>query len=87
MAHFISNQDSTKGKEPNINIINGIHNIKRKTSVNILISNYTNKHITFNKGKCIGCLEPTTEEILQSTEIVDAMTMHSITTERMTVDR
>ena len=26
-AYFISNGDSTKGKDPNINIINGIHNI------------------------------------------------------------
>ena len=50
MAYFISNQDSTKGKDSNINIVNGIHNIKGKTSLNILISNYTNKHIMFNKG-------------------------------------
>ena len=35
MAYFISDQDSTKGKDPNINIINGIHNIKGKTSMNI----------------------------------------------------
>ena len=50
MTYFISNQDSTKGKDPNINIINGIHNIKGKISINILVSNYSNKHITFNKG-------------------------------------
>ena len=30
VAYFISNQDSTKGKDPNINIINGIHNFKGK---------------------------------------------------------
>ena len=47
--YIISNQDSTKGKDPNINIINSICNIKGETSVNILVSNYTNKHITFNK--------------------------------------
>ena len=58
MAYFISNQESRKGKDSNINIINGIHNIKGKTSVNIFMSNYTNKHITFNKGKCVGHLEP-----------------------------
>ena len=39
IQHTISDQDSTKGKDPNINIINGIPNIKGKTSVNILISN------------------------------------------------
>ena len=32
-AYFISNDNSTKGKDPNINIINSIHNIKGKTSV------------------------------------------------------
>ena len=50
MAYFISNQDSTKGKDPSINIINGIHNIKGKTSVNILASNYTDKHVMLTKG-------------------------------------
>ena len=48
MAYFITNDNSTMGRDPNINIINGIHKIKGKTSVNILVSNYTNKHITFN---------------------------------------
>ena len=57
MANFIIDDNSTKGRDPNINIINGIHNIKGKTSVNILVSNYTNKHITFNKGEYIGCLQ------------------------------
>ena len=41
MTHFISDQDSTKGRDPNINIINGIHNFKGKTSVNVLVSTYT----------------------------------------------
>ena len=30
MAYFITDQDSTKGRDPSINIINGIHNIKAK---------------------------------------------------------
>ena len=50
-------------RDPNINIVNGIHNIKGKTSVNILLSNYTNKHITFNKGEYVGHLESTMEVI------------------------
>ena len=87
MACFISNQDSTKGKDPNINIINGICNMKGKTSVNILMSNYTNKHITFNKGEYIGCLESMLEEIPQSTENLDAPTIYSFTTERMTTEK
>ena len=58
MAYFITDENSTKGRDPNIYIINSIHNIKGKTSVNILVSNYTNKHVTFNKGEYIGHLEP-----------------------------
>ena len=86
VAYFISDQDSTKGKDLN-NIINDIHNIKGKTSVNILVSNYTNKHITFNKGEYVGHLEPTIEEISQTTESPDAPTTHSITTEKMTSEK
>ena len=54
MAYFISNHDSKKGKDPNITIINGIHNVKGKTSVNSLVSNSTNKHTMFNKGEYVG---------------------------------
>ena len=54
--------------------------------MNILILNYTNKHITFNKGEYVGHLEPIIEEIPQSTEIPDALKMQSIITERMPVE-
>ena len=50
--------------------------------MNILVSNYTNKHITFNKGEYIGHLEPNMEELPQSTESPDAPATHSITTEK-----
>ena len=47
MAYFITDENSTKGRDPNINIISGIHCIKGKTSVNVLVSNYTNiLHLT-----------------------------------------
>ena len=59
MAYFITDENSTNGRDPNINIINGIHKIKGKTSVNVIVSNYTNKNLTFNKGEYIGHLEPT----------------------------
>ena len=62
MAYFITDDNTLKGRDLNINIINGIHNIKGRTSVNILISNYTNKHLTFHKGEYIECLEPATSE-------------------------
>ena len=57
MAYFIINDNSTKGRNPNINILNGINKIKWKTSVNVLVSNYANIHITFNKGEYKGHLE------------------------------
>ena len=86
MAYFISDQDSTKGKDPNINVINGIHNIKGKTSVDVLASHYTNKHIMFNKGEYVGCLEQTIEDIEERKNThfqakPDSQTMYSITTQ------
>ena len=57
MAYIITDENSTKGRDPNINKISDIHCIKEKTSVNVLVSNYTNKHIMFNKGEYIGHLE------------------------------
>ena len=87
MAYFISDQDSTEGKDSNINIINGIHNIKGKTSVDIVVSNSTNKHITVNKGEYIGHLEPTIEDIPKTTESPDAPTKHCITTEKMASEK
>ena len=83
MTYFISDQDSKKGKEPNIHIIDDIHNIKGKTYVNVPISNYTNKHITFNKGEYIGHLELPIEDMQQIPEDPESLTTHSITTERM----
>ena len=55
--------------------------------MNILLSNYTNKHITFNKGEYVGHLEPTEEKIPQTTGDPDAPTIHRITTERMTAEK
>ena len=78
---------TTKGKDPNINIVNGLHDIKGKTSINVLVSNYTNKHITFNKGEYIGCLEPAIEDsansdLLSHNQQVTHST-NSVTTQRM----
>ena len=58
MAYFIRDDNTAKGKDPNINIISGIHKIKGKTSVNILVSNYISKHLMFHKGEYVRHLEP-----------------------------
>ena len=85
-AYFISHQDFTKGKDPNINTVNGIHNTKGKTSVNILVSTYTNKHVTFNKGEYVGHLELTIEDMEEEKNLhfhtnPDVLVTNSITTQ------
>ena len=58
MAYFITDDNTSNGRDPNINIINGIHKIKGRTYVNILVSNYTNEHLTFHNREYVGHLEP-----------------------------
>ena len=58
MAYFITYDNASKGRDPNVNIISGIHKIKGRRSFNILVSNYTNKHLTFHKGEYVWHLEP-----------------------------
>ena len=80
MAYFLTDDSTPKGRDPNINIINGIHKIKGKTSVNILVSNYTNKHLTFHKGEYIGHLEPA---VLDSTDQQETHRTNSMTLKKM----
>ena len=84
MAYFISDYNTTKGRDPNINIINSIHKIKGGISVNMIVSNYTNKHLTFNKGEYIGYLEPT---ITDDTTIYQTEATNSITLQKMMADQ
>ena len=80
MAYFLTDDSTPKGRDPNINIIDGIHKIKGRTSVNILVSNYTNKHLTFHKGEYIGHLEPVVPD---STDQRDIHHTNSITLKKM----
>ena len=80
MAYFLTDDSTPKGKDPNINIIDGIHKIKGKTSVNILVSNYTNKHLTFHKGEYIGHLEPA---VLDSTDQQETHQTNNVTLKKM----
>ena len=79
-AHFVMDDSTPKGRDHNINIIDGIHKIKDRTMVNILISNYTNKHLTFHKGEYIGHLEPI---VLDSTGQGETHQANSITLKKM----
>ena len=80
MAYFLTDDSTPKGRDPNINIIDGIHKIKDRTSINILVSNYTNKHLTFHKGECIGHLEPA---VLDSADQKDIHHTNSVTLKKM----
>ena len=88
MAYFITDDNTTKGRDPNINIniINGIHKIKGKTSVNILVSNYTNKHITVNKGGYVGHLEPTLTDDTTMDD-TEAHPRNSVTLQKMMAEQ
>ena len=57
-AHFVTDDSTPKGRDPNINKIDSIHEIKDRSTVNVFVSNDTNKHLTFHKGEYIGHLEP-----------------------------
>ena len=80
MAYFLTDDSTPKGRDQNINIISGIHKIKGKMSVNILVSNYTNKHLTFHKGEYIGHLEPA---VMDTTDQVEIHQMNSVTLKKM----
>ena len=85
MAYFITDDNTSKEKNPNINIISGIHKIKGKTIVNVLVSNYTNKHLTFHKGEYVGHLAPA---VIDDT-IIDQRETHqtnSVTLKKMMVE-
>ena len=86
MAYLITDDNTSKGRDPNINIISGIHKIKGRTSVNILVSNYTNKHLTFHKGEYVGHLEPA---VIDDTTIDQRVThqTNSITLQKMMAEK
>ena len=86
MAYLITDEDSTKERDPNINIIISIHNMKGKTSLNILVSDYTNKHIKFNKGEYIGHLEPAVTYDMTSDQ-PDAHSTYSVTLQKMMAEQ
>ena len=88
MAYSLTDDSTRKGRDPNINIISGIHKIKGKTSVNILVSNYTNKHLTFHKGEYIGHLEPAVMDSTDQPEIhqTNRITLKKMMSETVTPD-
>ena len=80
IAHFIKDDNTPKGRNPNINILEGIHKIKNRSTINVIISNYTNKHLTFYKGEYIGHLEPLEQD---STDQGETHQANSVTLKKM----
>ena len=87
-AHFITDGSTPKGKNPNININDGIHKIKDRSTVNVIVSNYTNKHLTFHKGKYIGDLEPLELDLTDQGEThqANSITLKKMMSETVTSD-
>ena len=90
MAYLITDNNTSKGRDLNINIISSIHKIKGRTSVNVLVSNYTNKHLTFHKGEYVTHLEPaviddTTIE-QRETHQTNSITLQKIMAEKVRPD-
>ena len=79
MGYFISNPHANKGLDPNIHVIDGIYNIKARSTLHIPVANYTNKYVTFNKGQCIGHIEPSTDHMPQ-------ISINTLTTQKMIDD-
>ena len=66
VTHFINNQHTRKGLDTNLHVIDGIYNIKGKLTLHVIVANYTNKHVTFNKGQCIGHMEQPIDNMPQT---------------------
>ena len=58
VAYFISNHHTKKAIDPNINILNSIYNMKGKSTLYIMVDNYTNKHITLTKDNALDIWNP-----------------------------
>ena len=75
MRYFISNQHINRRIDPNIHVIDGIY-IKDGSTLQVLVANYTNKHVTINKVQCIGHIKPSIDHMTQ-------MSIISLTAQKM----
>ena len=79
VRYFISNQHVNRTLDPHIHLIDGIYFIADKSTLHILVANYTNKHVTFNKGQCIHHIKPSADHMSQTF-------IYSLTTKKMIED-
>ena len=72
--------NTSRRKLTPIQILNGIYNIKGKSMQYVMVANNTIKHITFNKGQCIGYMEPPIDGMSQTS-------VNSVLTQKMMDDQ
>ena len=84
VKYFIINQHTNKALDPNIHVVDGIYNIKGRSTLNILAGYYTNKHVTFNKEQCIGHIEASIDHMLQTS--INSLTTQKIIVEHIQLD-
>ena len=84
VGYLISNQHINRKLDPNIQVIDGIYNIKDRLSLHILVANYTKKHVTFNKGQCIGHIESSIDHMPQTS--INSLTTQKIIDEHIQPD-
>ena len=76
VGDLISIQHINRRLDPSIHVIDGIYNIKDRSTLHVFESNYINKHVTFNEGQCIGHVEASIDHMLQTS-------INSLTTQKM----
>ena len=76
MGYFISNQHTNRRLDPSIYVIDGIYNIKDRSTLHVRVAKYMNKHVMFNKGQYIGHIEPSIDHMPQTS-------INSLTTQNM----
>ena len=59
-------------------------NIKDKLTLCIIVANYTNKHVKFNKRQCIGHIEPSIDHIPQT--VINSLTTQKMIDEHVQTD-
>ena len=79
IEYLISNQHINRRLDPRIHMIDGIYNIKDRSTFHIHVANYTKKHVTLNKGQCIGHTDPSNHDMPQTS-------IKSLTTQKMIVE-
>ena len=90
MAYFITDNNTTKGRDPDINIINGIHKIKGKNLSTYLFPITPTNTSPSHKEEYIGHLEPTTidDTKINQTEAhqTNSVTLNKMMAEHVTPD-